>query len=64
MDSTPSLMWNIYHLFDDRNPIAPETFAARLEAAGFSDVRVRTAASGFSWKAARPRPARSAVTPA
>lgn len=55
MDSTPNLVWNIYHLFDDRNPVAPETFPARLEAAGFGEVQVNTAANGFAWKAVRPR---------
>jgi hypothetical protein len=31
MDSTPNLVWNMYHLFDDRNPVVPrERFAARL----------------------------------
>lgn len=51
LDSTPNFVWNLYHLFDDHNPVDPATFAARLEAAGFSDVRVRTAASGFLWRA-------------
>lgn len=54
MDSTPSFMWNLYHLFDDRNPIDPATFAPRLESAGFADVRVRLAGSGFSFVAQRP----------
>ncbi len=51
MDSTPNFVWNICHLFDDRNPVDPTTFAARLEAAGFTGIRVRTAASSFSWRA-------------
>ncbi len=51
MDSTPNLKWNIYHLFDDRNPVDPNTFASRLEAAGFAEPRVRITASGFSWRA-------------
>lgn len=53
MDSTPSFSWNIYHLFDDRNPVDPSTLQARLEAAGFRDVSVRTAGSGFSFRATR-----------
>ena len=53
MDSVPSFTWNVYHLFDDRNPVDPATFPARLEAAGFRDVSVRTAGSGFSFRAAR-----------
>lgn len=50
MDSTPNLMWNLYHLFDDRNPVDPDTFAPRLEAAGFVDMRVTRAGSGFAWR--------------
>lgn len=52
MDSTPSFRWNLYHLFDDRNPVDPSTFGARLDAAGFADARVRLGATGgFSWRA-------------
>ncbi len=56
MDSTPSLKWNLYHLFDDRNPVDPATFGARLERAGFADVRVeqRAGGSGFMFRARRP----------
>lgn len=54
MDSTPNLRWNIYHLFDDRNPVDPSTFPARLEAAGFAGVSVRTNPRGFSWRARKP----------
>jgi ubiquinone/menaquinone biosynthesis C-methylase UbiE len=56
-DSTPGLMWNIYHLFDTRTPVDPETFAPRLERAGFADVNVRRAPggrSGFSFSARKP----------
>ena len=49
MDSTPNFLWNLFHLFDDRYPVDHETFAARLESVGFSDVRVRAAGSAFSW---------------
>lgn len=51
MDSAPGLVWNLYHLGDDRNPVDPATFGARLEVAGFVGVRVRTAKAGFSWRA-------------
>jgi SAM-dependent methyltransferase len=51
MDSAPSLVWNLYHLGDDRNPVDPATFGARLEAAGFVAVRIRTGKAGFSWRA-------------
>lgn len=54
MDSTPNLLWNLYHLFDDRNPVDPATLAARLEAAGLADVQVRSAARGFSFRARKP----------
>ena len=56
-DSTPSLMWNIYHLFDTRVPVDPDTFGARLERAGFVDVNVRRAPggrTGFDFRARKP----------
>ncbi len=53
-DSTPSLMWNIYHLFDTRVPVDPETFGARLEKAGFVDPEVRRFPGGFSFRARKP----------
>ena len=53
MDSTPSFRWNLYHLFDDRNPVDPATLPARLESAGFSSVSVRTPGNGFSFRATR-----------
>lgn len=52
-DSTPSFRWNLYHLFDDRNPVDPSTFAARLAAAGFEEIRVNTFPNGFAWHAKR-----------
>ena len=51
MDSTPSLAWNLYHLFDTRTPVDPETFAGRLERAGFVDVTVRRFPGGFAFRA-------------
>jgi ubiquinone/menaquinone biosynthesis C-methylase UbiE len=54
MDSTPSLRWNLYHLFDDRTPVDPATFGARLEAAGFTDVSVGARAGGFTFRARKP----------
>ena len=50
-DSTPSLMWNIYHLFDTRVPVDPDTFGGRLERAGFTDPQVRRFPGGFSFRA-------------
>ncbi|HEY7296215.1 MAG TPA: class I SAM-dependent methyltransferase [Dehalococcoidia bacterium] len=31
IDSTPSFVWNLYHLFDDRFPVNPDRFGARLD---------------------------------
>ena len=56
-DSTPSLMWNIYHLFDTRVPVDPDSFGGRLERAGFVEVDVRRppgGRSGFSFRARKP----------
>lgn len=39
-DSTPTLRWNVIHLFDTRVPVDPGGFGARLESAGFTDVLV------------------------
>jgi ubiquinone/menaquinone biosynthesis C-methylase UbiE len=55
-DSTPSLRWNLLHVFDTRVPCDPETFPRRLEAAGFTDVSVRTYPGGFSFRAKKPSP--------
>lgn len=52
-DSTPGFVWNVYHFMDDRYPVDPSTFGARLEAARFRGVTVRTASGGFSWRATR-----------
>ncbi|HLZ69148.1 MAG TPA: class I SAM-dependent methyltransferase [Dehalococcoidia bacterium] len=56
IDSTPSFVWNLYHLFDDRFPVDPDGFGARLERAGFGDVSVRRnpGRPGFSFRARRP----------
>lgn len=53
-DSRPSFMWNIFHLFDDRNPVEPSTFAERLRRAGFAQAELpHVAKGGFGWKAVR-----------
>ena len=39
-DSTPTLRWRLFHLFDTCVPVEPEGFAARLERAGFPDAQV------------------------
>lgn len=54
-DSTPSLMWNIYHLFDTRTPVDPDTFGSRLERAGFAEIDVQTnPRGGFTFRARKP----------
>jgi len=54
-DSTPSLMWNVYHVFDTRVPVDPAGFPARLERAGFVDASVTTyPRGGFSFRARKP----------
>jgi ubiquinone/menaquinone biosynthesis C-methylase UbiE len=53
MDSTPSFSWNLYHLFDDRNPVDPANLGERLRAAGFAQASVRTGDGGFSFRATR-----------
>lgn len=53
-DSRPSLSWNLFHLFDDRNPVEPSTFADRLTRAGFVDAQLPyLAKNGFGWRARR-----------
>ncbi|MCC7364188.1 MAG: class I SAM-dependent methyltransferase [Dehalococcoidia bacterium] len=55
MDSTPSFSWNVAHVFDDRNPVDPGTFAERLASAGFRDPKVRVADNGgFAFRAKKP----------
>jgi len=54
-DSTPSLMWNIYHILDTRVPVDPKTFDKRLEAAGFTEITIRVREQGgFSFRARKP----------
>ena len=56
-DSTPTLMWNIFHVFDTRTPVDPDTFGSRLERAGFTEVTVQRppgGRSGFSFRARKP----------
>jgi ubiquinone/menaquinone biosynthesis C-methylase UbiE len=39
-DSTPSLRWRLFHLFDTCVPVEPDTFVSRLEAVGFVDCDI------------------------
>jgi len=52
-DSTPGFLWNVFHIMDDRYPVDPLTFGARLEAAGFRAVHVRVGRGHFFWTATR-----------
>lgn len=55
-DSTPNLLWNLFHIFDTRTPVDPERFADRLTTAGFKDPQVRRGPSYFSFFAVKPAP--------
>ncbi len=55
-DSTPSLLWNLFHIFDTRTPVDPEQFADRLTAAGFKDPQVRRGPNYFSFVTLKPAP--------
>ncbi len=55
-DSTPTMRWHAYHLFDTKTPVDPERFPARLEAAGFERIEVSRSATGFRWRAWKPSP--------
>ncbi len=53
-DSTPSFRWNLFHILDTRVPVDPAGFAARLEAAGFTEINVFQYPGGFSFRARKP----------
>jgi SAM-dependent methyltransferase len=50
-DSVPSLRWNLFHVFDTRVPVDPDTFGSRLERAGFGEARVYRFPGGFGFQA-------------
>ena len=54
-DSRWTLMMLLVHLFDTMVLVPPESMAARLSAAGFSDVRVDTVKSRFRFSARKPQ---------
>ena len=39
-DSTTSIRFRLFHVFDTCVPVEPDEFSARLEAAGFGDVEI------------------------
>ena len=53
-DSTASLLFRLAHLGDTMVLIDPDRFANRLQAAGFTDARVRRVNHGFGFRATRP----------
>jgi SAM-dependent methyltransferase len=53
-DSRWSVGFHLIHLWDTMVIVEPETFAARLEAAGFTDVSVKMAKQAFRFRARRP----------
>ena len=52
-DSTPNLIWNLFHVLDTRVPVPPSTFAGRLQAAGFGEVEVERGEEVFRFRARR-----------
>lgn len=53
-DSRWSIGFHLIHLWDTMVIVEPETFAARLAAAGFADVSVESAKRAFRFRARRP----------
>ena len=54
-DSLPSAFMRTIHLGDTFVPVDPDTFPARLEAAGFEVIQVERASGFFRFHARRPR---------
>jgi hypothetical protein len=46
--------FHLIHLWDTMVVVEPETFAARLSAAGFTDVSVKVAKRAFCFRARHP----------
>lgn len=53
-DSRWSIGFHLIHLWDTMVIVEPETFAARLAAAGFTDVSVEAATRAFRFRARHP----------
>ena len=53
-DSTASLLFHLAHLGDTMVLVDPDSFVSRLQAAGFTDARVRRGHRAFSFRAIRP----------
>jgi ubiquinone/menaquinone biosynthesis C-methylase UbiE len=54
-DSLQSLLMRLIHIRDTLVPVDPDTFGARLEAAGFEVVKVERNCRAFRFRALRPR---------
>ena len=50
-DSTTSLVFRLLHVRDTNVTVPPETFAARLRAAGFTDAEVHSGRGSFRFVA-------------
>ena len=53
-DSTASFLFHLAHLGDTMVLVDPDGFVSRLQAAGFTDARVRRGDRAFSFRAIRP----------
>ena len=53
-DSTWSIAFQLFHLFDTMVVVEPGAFGKRLEAVGFGDVEVEVARRAFRFRAKRP----------
>jgi hypothetical protein len=53
-DSTASFLFRLAHLGDTMVLVDPDRFASRLQAAGFTDARVRRSNGVFGFWATRP----------
>ena len=53
-DSRTSLRWRLFHVMDTCVAVDPATFQARLERAGFTDVRVDAQTGWFTFVAKKP----------
>jgi len=53
VDSRQSVMMRLLHIHDTLVPVNPETFGARLEAAGFKDVFIEADTRAFRFHARR-----------
>jgi SAM-dependent methyltransferase len=54
-DSTASFLFRLAHLGDTMVLVDPDRFASRLQAAGFTDARVRRSNRAFGFRAIRPQ---------